>query len=191
MTIHIDESSSSRVTSVRDLPADIAPSRDLWPGIESRIAAERQSVSGAGRSRFQTPRFRVLALAAMISALAVGIWLGRNMLPGGSAPVTAPSPSSAMQGTLPAAYVTNPTYVKERAALLASFERQVKALPSDSRDKVLAGLANIRQSMEDIQEALGREPGNALLQELLVNTYQDEMRVLTAVHDAGDDRKEL
>jgi len=185
------DESRSRVSALRDLPGDIAPSRDLWPGIESRIAAERQTSAGDGRPRFQTSRFRVLALAATISALAIGIWLGRNMLPGASAPVTAPNPSSAMQGTLPAAYVTNPTYVKERATLLASFEQQVKALPPDSRDKVLAGLANIRQSMEDIQEALGREPGNALLQELLVNTYQDEMRVLTAVHDAGDAGKEL
>ena len=45
--------------------------------------------------------------------------------------------------------------------------------------------------MKAIQDALGQEPGNALLQELLVNTYQDEMRVLTAVHEAGDVRKEI
>ena len=39
--------------------------------------------------------------------------------------------------------------------------------------------------IEGVQEALGRDPANALLQELLVNSYQDEMRVLTAVHEAG------
>jgi len=37
-----------------------------------------------------------------------------------------------------------------------------------------------------MENALGKDPGNALLQELLVNTYQDEMRVLTDVHYAGD-----
>jgi hypothetical protein len=190
MTLHTNEPAPSRVTSLRDLPTDIAPSRDLWPDIESRIAAGGRGLSADGRPRFQSPRFRVLALAAVISALAVGVWLARSMLPGASAPVSAPR-STAMPGTLPAAYVTNPAYVQGRAALLASFEQQVKALPPESRDKVLSGLANIRKSMQDIQDALGREPGNTLLQELLVNTYQDEMRVLTAVHDAGDIRKEL
>ena len=45
--------------------------------------------------------------------------------------------------------------------------------------------------MTDIQAALGRDPGNALLQELLVNTYQDEMRVLTTVHEARDSGQEI
>jgi hypothetical protein len=40
--------------------------------------------------------------------------------------------------------------------------------------------------MQDLEAALGKDPSNALLQELLVNTYQDEMRVLTTVHEAGD-----
>ena len=39
--------------------------------------------------------------------------------------------------------------------------------------------------MQQIQQALGREPTNALLQELLIDTYQDEMRVLTAVQEEG------
>ena len=34
-----------------------------------------------------------------------------------------------------------------------------------------------------IEAALGRASGNALLQELLLNSYQDEMRVLTAVRE--------
>jgi hypothetical protein len=42
-----------------------------------------------------------------------------------------------------------------------------------------------RASIGDIRAALGRDPANALLQELLVNSYQDEMRVLTAVHEAS------
>ena len=39
--------------------------------------------------------------------------------------------------------------------------------------------------MRELEAALGRDPSNALLQELLVNTYQDEMRVLVAIHEAG------
>jgi hypothetical protein len=63
---------------------------------------------------------------------------------------------------------------------------QVAALPPASRAKVMASLTTIREAKRNLEEALGKDPGNALLQELLVNTYQDEMRVLTDVREASD-----
>jgi hypothetical protein len=39
--------------------------------------------------------------------------------------------------------------------------------------------------MQQIQQALGREPGSALLQELLIDTYQDEMQVLSTVQETS------
>ncbi len=69
--------------------------------------------------------------------------------------------------------------------MIRDLEAQLKTLPLESQQKVAASLATIRASMKDIQAALGRDPANALLQELLVNSYQDEMRVLTAVHEAS------
>ena len=77
-------------------------------------------------------------------------------------------------------------YTRERAALVRSLEAQLANLPPDSRAKVVSSLTTIQNSMRDLEAALGRDPSNALLQELLVNTYQDEMRVLTAVHEAGE-----
>ena len=50
---------------------------------------------------------------------------------------------------------------------------------------MLASLTAIHQSMQVLEEELGKDPTNALLQELLLNTYQDEMRVLTTVHEAS------
>lgn len=219
-TQHENDASRGTVTSLREMPQDLAPPRDLWAGIASQIALEPQvqerTLSSKSQSehsaepqqrqlespgwaqskvRVLRPRAwptRVLALAAVVSALAVGIWIGRSALPTGTSG-TAPPPAAASGSPdmLPASFVTSPRYVKERAALLASFEQQIRALPPESRDKVVASLAAIRKSMDEIRAALGREPGNALLQELLVNTYQDEMRVLTAVHEAGDARKEI
>lgn len=187
MNIHTNhDSRPRRVTSLRELPVDVSPERDLWPEIEARLAAER----GSGSSPFKSkPFLQVLALAAVISSVAVGVWLGRNVLPGASQP--AQVTAQVQPGPFGDANVLPAAYVKQREALLASFDQQVRALPPKSRDKVMSSLAAIRKSMNDIQEALGREPGNALLQELLVNTYQDEMRVLTVVHEAGDARKEI
>jgi len=43
-----------KISSLRDLPRDIAPPRDLWQGIEARIAAD----NNAGRVSAPPQRFR-------------------------------------------------------------------------------------------------------------------------------------
>jgi hypothetical protein len=119
------------------------------------------------------------------------------VLPGVQAPAVTtaargPAPAGQMLAgfdaptALDAAYVTDPRYREQRAALLRSLESRIASLPPATRDKVLASLATIQHAKQDLEQALGKDPGNALLQELLVNTYQDEMRVLTDMHEAGD-----
>ncbi|HVH84783.1 MAG TPA: hypothetical protein VM713_10760, partial [Steroidobacteraceae bacterium] len=80
----------------------------------------------------------------------------------------------------------DPRYQRQRAALLRSLGARLAALPPPARAKVMASLETIRKAKQDLEQALGKGPGNALLQELLVNTYQDEMRVLTDVREASD-----
>jgi hypothetical protein len=202
------------VTSLRDLPQSIAPPRDLWAGIEASITAERKATDAdasatancnkvtdlAGRrnssSSRQFSRMRLMAAAAVIAALAVGMWIGRSVLPTtrpitgpiGGANTTASPPPKVNDGAtaLQAAYISDPKYREQRAALMKSVEAKLASLPPDSRAKVISSLATIHKSMQDLEAALGKDPSNALLQELLVNTYQDEMRVLTTVHEAGD-----
>src|SRR5260370_42187473 len=72
-----------KISSLRDLPRDIAPPRDLWQGIEARLAGQsaghgaiRSEVESARRF-WRAGRMRVLAAARMIAALAVGIRSGR------------------------------------------------------------------------------------------------------------------
>jgi hypothetical protein len=217
---NVNHNGEHKVTSLRELPQAIEPPRDLWAGIEARITAEREAAGdgadpGAGTrdgtgadSRANTdadvvrwrntsarnlPRLRWLAAAAMIAALAVGVWIGRSVLPGGSVTNPQGSPTTTRQipenggaAALQAAYLSDPTYRQQRAALVKSLEKQLASLPPDARAKVVSSLATIHKSMQDLEAALGKDPSNALLQELLVNTYQDEMRVLTTVHEAGD-----
>jgi phage-related protein len=76
-------------------------------------------------------------------------------------------------------------YTRQRAELVKDLEARLAALPPESRAKVMSSLQAINDSKRDLEAELGKDPSNALLQELLVNTYQDEMRVLTAVHEAG------
>jgi hypothetical protein len=88
-------------------------------------------------------------------------------------------------GSFHAAYVMDSKYVRQRAELVKDLESRLAALPPESRAKVMSSLQTINDSKRDLEAELGKDPSNALLQELLVNTYQDEMRVLTAVHEAG------
>jgi len=168
-----------KVNSLAELPAAIEPGRDLWPAIEARLKSAPVSQAP---SRFT--RLRWLAAAAMVASVAVGVWIGRDLwpLPGagtGSAPLTEGA-------AVNAAYMSDPRYRRERAALMKSVQAQLETMPPQTRAKVAASLAAIESAKKDLEDALGKDPSNALLQELLINTYQDEMRVLTDVHEAGD-----
>jgi hypothetical protein len=206
------------VTSLRDMPRSIAPPRDLWAGIEASIAADRRAtaadstvaeVSGGSRADTVTDlasrrssggtrqftRLRWMAAAAVIAALAVGMWIGRTVLPttrpttivaDGNSKIAPPPKITDGATALQAAYIADPKYREQRAALVKSLEAKLASLPPDSRAKVISSLATIQKSKQDLEAALGKDPSNALLQELLVNTYQDEMRVLTTVHEASD-----
>ncbi len=181
-----------KVGSLRELSPAIEPPRDLWPQIEARINAERRSAPAAqprpARARAVPPRW--LAAAAVVASVAVGVWIGRSLLPAARPGVQSPSSARASFAGAPTAldvaYVSDPRYQRDRAALMKSLQTRLAALPPAARAKVMASLAAIQRAKEDLESALGKDPGNALLQELLVNTYQDEMRVLTDIHAASD-----
>ncbi len=195
------------VSSLRDMPRSIAPPRDLWAGIEASIAADRKAttteanataVSAGSRdntitdlasrrssgSARQFTRLRWMAAAAVIAALAVGMWIGRSVMPtmrpttitadgGGTTAKNIPPKPTDEPSALQAAYIADPRYRQQRAALEKSLEAKLASLPPDSRAKVMSSLAAIQKAKQDLEAALGKDPSNALLQELLVNTYQD------------------
>jgi hypothetical protein len=190
----MNSSEHKKISSLRELPRDIAPPRDLWQGIEAQLQSDLRGRDSGARERRSLwgNRGRLVGAAAVIAALAVGIWIGRHALPfAAGAPATEMSASNVFgpPEAVHATYLMDPRYTHDRAALAKSLEAQLETLPPESRTKVMSSLATIHDSMRDLEAALGRDPSNALLQELLVNTYQDEMRVLTAVHEAGSASK--
>jgi hypothetical protein len=167
------------VNRIDELAQDVPPARDLWPAIGAAIEAEhRYAPNTAGRRSRWMP---AAGMAAAVALVTLGVFLGRIFAPVTTAPV------AQTQGTanvIPAV-LRDANYRKERDALLVEVQNRLNAMPVAERDKVAASLATLRRSIGEIEAALGRDPANALLQELLVNSCQEEMRALTAVRDSG------
>lgn len=183
-----------KVGSLGELPQDIAPARDLWPGIAAAIGATGEAAlgdTGAATERAGPPRRRftphpLLALAAAVSCVAVGVWLGRASVQ----PVAVATAPQAPR-TVPVSYAPDARFERTRAELLRDVAARLAALPPESRAKVEASIADLQRARGEIEAALGRDPGNALLQAMLVNSYQDEMRVLAAVRDTWALQQEI
>ena len=97
---------------------------------------------------------------------------------------TGPNVVAPHEEIIPAA-LRDAEYRKQRDELLVEVKQKLAGMPPAERDKVAGSLATLQHSIQDIEAELGRDPANALLQELLVNSCQEEMRALTAVRDSG------
>ena len=101
------------------------------------------------------------------------------MLPAGMTAETTASGADISRGAL-----FDAKFVAQRNLLRTAVLQQLAALPPAERDQVLHSVTALRRAVEDIQGALGQDPGNALLQELLVNACQDEMTNLSDIRNS-------
>lgn len=174
---------TGQITSLRALP------RDLWRGIEAGLPVSGSALqpgNGRGRSSngLRKSWMRVAAVAAAAMVLGIGVWIWRGMATPDRR--TADGVVAPLPMLLRTANIVDARYLRERAELLQGIPGKIAALPPESQAKVTASLATIHKAMRDIEAALGHDSSNALLQELLINTCQDEMRVLTAVQEATE-----
>jgi hypothetical protein len=161
---------------LHSLPREVEPGRDLWPGIESRLEP---------RSNRRAPAWALQVAAAVVlvavSSLVTASLVRRNDM--GTAQVPA---GAAAAPVVPAAFGSSrglgAGYETARQQLAADFEQRLASMPSSARMKLEADLAVMRRAAEDINVALARQPGDPLLEELLLNTYQDELGVLASVN---------
>ena len=178
--------------AIGDLPRDIAPARDLWPGIAAAIGADAPGAArparGIARLGQRLGGWRpspAWALAAALGCVAVGVWIGRESLPVAAAPAVPASGAAGEPLAQAVSYAPDARFERTRESLLREVGARLARLPPPTRARVEASLETVQRARADIAQALGRAPGNALLQEMLVNCYQDEMRVLTTVREIG------
>lgn len=167
----------TRIDEALDLlPRDIEPPRDLWPAIEARL--EPRVVRG-GR------RWPWLAAAGVL--LVVGSSLITANLVRREAAVTAQAPieqpdAAAMRTAFGPGQTLGPGYDAIRQQLADSLAARIDRLPPAARAKLEANLAELHRATAEINAALELSPGDPLLEELLINSYQDELAVLASVN---------
>lgn len=174
-----------RVKRLDELAQSLPPARDLWPAISAAI--EAHEIDKQVAATYAAPRRRAfwmpaVGMAAAVALVTIGVLIGRGIAPVAERQVASVPSENPM--VVPAA-LRDANYRKQRDELLVEVDNRLKTMPAAEREKVAASLATLRRSIGEIEAALGRDPANALLQELLVNSCQEEMRALTAVRDSG------
>ena len=172
--------------TARALPREIEPERDLWPEIAARIGAEEAPLAGRNRWRLAGAVAAAVALVAVSSLMT--LWLVDEPAPvvvrqgppaGGLA---LPARSVPLEASFGAGYTLGPRYERARNELTRDLDRQLAALPEDTRALVNRNLAQIREALAEINDELSEDPNHGLLQQLLLATYQDELAVLMNVN---------
>lgn len=149
---------------LRQLPSEMDPPRDLWPGIESRL----QPPAAIPRRK---PWLAGLALAASL-CLAVGLaWQQRT-------PAAAPGdPGTEL-------------VQREAQAMTLAYQEALNQLPAEpAPDDIAPALATLDRSADEIQLALASDPGAVYLLEQLRRTYARRLsltqRALAGSPDPG------
>lgn len=152
------------------LAREIAPARDLWPGIEDRLlrSTRRRRVS--------------LALAAGLVATAFALFAAFH-----THEPLGPDSASLRLGQPPeSAGPRGAAFMRTRAALEQSFASDLQRLPPKTRARVLQDLETIRNARADIRGALDANPQDPMLNELLADTWQQEMDFYANVSSTPD-----
>ena len=137
---------------LRQLPREIEPSRDLWPGIAAAI--ERRPAARANRWIWSS-----MAMAASVMLVAGLAWKQR------AAPLPVPSPdASALVVATESRAITD----EYQAAL-----RQYKDAPVP--DAIAPTLGELDRSVAQIHRAIARDPDSVFLLEQLRRTYSTRL----------------
>jgi anti-sigma factor RsiW len=175
---------AARLRALRDtaaaLPREIAPARDLWPGIAARL--NEPAVVPFPARRGPGRPLALAAAAAVLMALSSALTL-----------VAVRRPTATPAEAVPAALVLRTAAVDppaldvegdyERAAteLVAALNARGAALSPETRAAVSRGLTQIDDALAEIRGALSKDPASGELMRLLTGTHKRRVEMLRRV----------
>jgi hypothetical protein len=177
------------------LDRDVQPARDLWPEIAAVIAEQPPTARGAGgASELSGWRVgRTWAIAASVLLMVTSSVLTYVLMQRSMQAEANRVQQAAMQqlqpvlATMPASFggqmALGAEYSQVRAELDARFAAALQSLPPAERAKLERSLADLRRAADELSTMLAEHPSDALLQDLLLSTYQNELGLLARASD--------
>jgi hypothetical protein len=167
------------------LPREVRPGRDLWSDIRASIDAQTvHQLPVRKRRRFELTWYQMAAGVLLVLTSSVTTYvLTRTPEAEQSAVASNELPVPALSA-MPANFAgqsLGADYASARAGLDELFQQRLAALPLAAREKIERNLADLRLAANEISATLAQHPSDPLLQELLMSTYQSELRLLTDV----------
>ena len=155
-----DRQQESLDRMIGNLPKDIVPPGNLWPGIAARLSS-------------RTRRAPPMALAAAIALAAAGLasFFTWAVLESRSVPRVIQTVAASNSFEEP----RDPKYVLAREAVEKTFRERLGLLEPATRTKIEASLAVIQKAHEDIRKALAADPQSPVLEQLWESTWHDEL----------------
>jgi hypothetical protein len=162
------------------LSTSIAPKRDLWPGIEQAITAPPRRE----RSMWNAVWAQAAAVVLLVGGSSGLTYLAMT----GDDDATVPGVSNAQRlefepvsGSFGSQYNLGPDYLDARRVVSGNLDEQLEKLSPETREAVQRNMATIQKAIDDINVALAEDPDNVLLQQLLIETYLDELALMRQV----------
>ena len=179
MTGSDDRFDDELMAKAGSLATEVSPERDLWPGIEQAISEP----AAPKRSRWGTVWAQAAAVVLLVGGSSGLTYLAMSDSDDGTIP-TLPAPDlefSMVSANFGSQYTLGPDFIDARRVLRGGFEERLENLSPEARDEVRQNLETIRIAIEDINRALANEPDNVLLQELLLDSYRNELSLMMQV----------
>lgn len=150
-----------------ELPAEVAPARDLWPDIARRLEVRR------------TGRWMPLAAAASVVISVAAVWFTWQVFEQQRHDAAALMAARQMLEQIQQPYLpARATYATQWPALRAQLDLETAAVVEDN-------LEIIRKANTELTQALERNPHSPVLQQLLRRTLAQELDVYQRVAAAG------
>ena len=151
------------------LATEIAPERDLWPGIEQAITAPRRRMTWLAQAA---------AVVLLVGASSSVTW----MIAKDDRPVVTVTPDLVFErAAFGGDYNLGPGFQDARNSLRAELDADFGSLSPEVQADVEANLDVIHQAIVDINAELEKDPDNVLLQQKLLASYRQELNLLRRV----------
>jgi hypothetical protein len=177
------EAASALVASLRSLPLEIRPERDLRAGIWRRIdeaddglQATSRATEMPARSGISPARWSLAAAALVLVAVTAAASIAIGTLRG-----TADQP---VDPAVPALRVAEARYDAASSELQALLDEQRALLAPATREVLERSLAAIDAAVDETRAALSDDPGNAMLARMLMTSYDRKLDILRAASQA-------